>query len=132
METKSTHATRPKTGSAADWSDIAELQKRILEASDNIANMTEDAGKARHILEYDSDRRKRALANAMVGPLKLDESASAAEAYARASDGYKKEMTKLGNEHQAAEEVVCKWEAEKIKWETARSLLAMCRTQVGL
>lgn len=88
--------------------------------------MAQEVAKARQVREYDSDRRKRCLALAMK-PFLEDGSAAAAEALARASEEYQKSMKQLGNELVAAEKVIADYEATKIQWESARSLLAMQR-----
>lgn len=116
--------------SHADWSDAAALQQRLSEAADKLANMAADVGSAKHVLEYDGDLRKRALARAMKPALAGGDSAAKAEAEGRASDGYSQELGVLGKQHQAAEQVVAEWEAAKINWETARSLLSMLKETV--
>ena len=118
------------TNPTADWSDAATLQQRMVETVEEIASRASDTGLARHILEYDSDRRKRALARAMAPALAGGDSAAKAEAEARASATYTAELTQLGKEHQAAETTVLEFEAVKLRWETARSLLSLLKEQV--
>lgn len=111
----------------ADWSDCAGIQKRMVEAIEEMQRIAHDVGLARHILEYDHDRRKRALARAMQPALAGGDSAAKAEAEGRASAGYAAELAQLGKEHQLAEQTVTEWEVNKLAWETCRSLLAMQR-----
>ncbi len=120
----------PPPQPVADWGDARELQREMVSAVEEISRRAADVGLARHVLEYDSDRRKRALARAMAPPLAGGDSAAKAEAEARASASYSAELTQLGKEHQAAETVCLEFEAVKLKWETARSLLSMLKEQV--
>jgi hypothetical protein len=125
MQTKQIYPTTPVPSS--DWADVADLQRKLVETVDALNAMSADVGMAKHVLEYDGDRRKRALARAMAPALLGGDSGVKAEAEGRASETYQKEMQQLGKEHQAAEQQVAAWEATKIQWETARSLLAMQR-----
>lgn len=117
---------------AADWSDTAALQQRLHEAAERIQAMAGDVGLAKHVIEYDSDRRKRALARAMGPGLAGGASAAKADAEARASEPYAKELEVLAKQHAAALQQVQEHDAAKVAWETARSLLAMLREQVKM
>ena len=123
MNASSIYPTQPTP--AADWSDVAELQRKLIETVEAINGMANDVGLARHVCEYDSDRRKRALARAMSPALAGGDSAAKAEAEARASETYAKELNQLAKEHASAEQVITNWEAAKLRWETARSLLSL-------
>ena len=107
-----------------DAHDYAELQTRLVAAADDLAAMTKDVGASRQIVEYDSDRRKRALAVAAVPFLAAGESASAAEMQARASKDYATAMGKLSRDYTTAQTVIAEWEAKRILFETSRSLLS--------
>jgi len=120
----------PSPSSLADWSDVAALQQRLAESVQRMSELAGDVGLAKHVLEYDGDRRKRALARAMKAPLAGGSSATAAEAEARASESYAKELAQLGVEHANAEQMVMDWEALRLQWETARSLLSLQRETV--
>lgn len=89
--------------------------------------MAQYVASARHIREYDGDRRKRVLAIAAMPFLKAGLSSAAADTEARASQGYADSMKILGNEFVAAEKALAEWDAIKIQVEVARSLLAMMR-----
>lgn len=117
--------------SQTDYSDIAELQKRMIEITDQISNMSSEVGKARHITSYDSDRRKRALALA-AAPLLANNSSAAAETLARASETYHKSMAELTAQNLAAERTIAQWEALRIQWESVRSMLAIEREKVRM
>jgi len=114
----------------SDWTDVADLQRRLSEAVDGLNQMASDVGMAKHILEYDSDRKKQALSRAMMPPLAGGESAAKAEAQARSSELYGKELDVLGKEHAQACQVVNEFECLKLQWETARSLLSMQRETI--
>lgn len=117
-------------GSVADYSSVAGLQQQMVEAIELMSGMADAVGMARHVLSYDSDQRKRALARAMSAALAGGESATKAEAEARASETYAKELAVLGKQHQAAETQITDWECAKLRWSTAQSLLAMHREEV--
>lgn len=118
----------PQTPSElSDWSDCEAIQKRMIEAVEEMQKIAPQVGLSKHVLEYDSDRRKRALARAMQPALKGGDSAAKAEAEARASDGYAAELAQLSVEHKMAEQTVMEWEAAKLVWSTCQSLLAMQR-----
>ncbi len=120
----------PTPGQVADWSDLAALQERMAATVTSMSQIASDVGMAKHVLEYDSDRRKRALARAMKAPLAGGESAAKAEAEGRASESYTKELAQLGAEHAMAEQTVMEWESAKLIWSTCQSLLAMQRETV--
>lgn len=115
----------------ADWADCHALQRKLLEHSDALNAMAPETGKAKHVLEFSNDMRKRALARAMAAPLAGGASATAAEAEGRASPAYTQEMGVLAKQHEAAEVTIANYEAKRIAWETCRSLLSMMKTQVG-
>ncbi len=116
---------------SADYSTIEAISERLIESSNLLGNMAERVAKARQIRDYDSDRRKRALSVAVADFLTKGESATAAEHKARASESYAEMMKARGTELAAAEHVICEWEAAKIKWETARSLLSVQKSLVA-
>ncbi len=118
----------PKTpGEVADWSDTSQLQQRMIEAVQEMEKTAPQVGLAHHVREYDADRRKQALSRAMRAALKGGDAVSKAEAEARASEGYAAELAQLSIEHKMAEQTVTEFNVLKLKWETARSLLAMQR-----
>jgi len=121
----------PPTASSADWGDVAELQQRLAESADRIAAMAGEVGLARQIKDFNSDQRKRVLAIAALPLLKAGESAAAAEMEARASAPYGAALKQLADDLAAAEQTIAKWDAEKVAWESARSLLSMVKSQVS-
>lgn len=117
----------PSPHNLADWSDCASIQKRMADTVDEMQRIAPEVGMAKHILQYNGDRCKQALSRAMRAALAGGESAVKAEAEARASEGYAKELGQLGVEHKMAEQTVMEWEAAKLTWSTCQSLLAMQR-----
>lgn len=117
----------------ADYSTIEQISARLIESSDALGRMVEGVAKARQIRDYDSDRRKRALAAAVRDAVNTDIklSGAAAEHVARASESYGETMKALAKDLIRAEQEITAWEAEKIKWETARSLLSVQKTIAG-
>lgn len=101
-----------------------------MESADKLSAMAGQVALAKQIREFESDRRRRALALATVPFLKAGDSHARAETEARATDEYRDAMIKLGAELQKAEAIIMDYEATKIKWESARSLLAMQRDMV--
>lgn len=117
---------------AADYSETMLLQRRLTETADEMAAITDDVGMARQVREFSSDRRKRALGRAMQAALAGGESSSKAEAEARASEPYAKELQQLAKELTAAEQTIARWDVLRIKWETARSLLSVQKSQMQM
>lgn len=116
----------------ADFSDVVALQKRLMQAADKLSAMAASVAQARQVREYDSDRRRRCLAIAAKPLLLAGESSAAADTEARASEPYAQAMKQLGAELAAAEKVIAEWEATKIMWESARSLLSMSKSQMAI
>lgn len=110
-----------------DHSDIAAIQQRLMEASDELSSLVDEVAKARQVKEWDGERRKAALGRA-VTPLLADNSAAAAEHKARASEAYEKEMGVLARDLFSAEKSILKYDTTRIKWESARSLLSIAKT----
>lgn len=117
----------PKTQSPADFSDCLALQKQLQAAVNALNGMTAQVASARHVREYDGDRKRRVLAIATMPFLKAGGSSAASETEARASETYAAGMAQLGKELVAAEAVLAKFEALKIQIEVGRSLLSLSR-----
>ena len=119
---------RPKTpATLADYSDMRSLQERFAKAEADLADLSARVGLAKHILEYDGIRTKQALARGMSAPLAGGASAVKAEAEARSSSIYDKEIGVLAAEHALACSVIAENDAAKCRWETCRSMLSMLR-----
>lgn len=116
---------------SVDYSSIEELSKRLVESANAIGEMYERVAKARQAKEYDSDRKKRALSLGVHDHIKEGMSAAAAEHAARASDSYGELMKQIGKDLLTAELTIAEYEATKIKWETARSILSVHKHIAG-
>lgn len=115
----------------ADYSTIEGISQALVKASDELASMADAVARARQVRDYDSDRRKRALATAVRDFLSEGDSSAAAEHKARASESYGAMMKQTGKDLILAEKTIAEYEATKIKWETARSLLSVQKQIVG-
>lgn len=113
--------------STADFTDCLALQKQLQTAVNALNGMTAQVASARHVREYDSDRRKRVLAIAAMPFLKAGGSSASADTEARVSQNYADAMKQLGNELVAAEKVLADWDAKRIQIEIARSLLSLSK-----
>lgn len=111
----------------SDSREIYDLEQRLQSSADKLAGMVAAVGKARQIIEFSGDQRKRALAKAMTPFLDSGESATAADAKARASFNYGEELKELTGYLREAETAKAEWEATRIQWDTARSLLSAQR-----
>ena len=118
---------KPPIHHTADYSDCLALQRKLTQSADRLSQMAGAVAQARHVREYDGDRRKRCLAIAAMPLLAAGGSSAAADTEARASEPYAAAMKQLGAELVTAEKVLADWEATKIQVEVARSLLAMQR-----
>jgi hypothetical protein len=114
-----------KASELTDSAELYELQKALTEADERLSQLAPQMGKAYHVLEYDSDQRKAALARAMTPYLEKGESHNKAEAMARASFNYKQEMLRLEQAHETAASVKFEYEALKISIDVKRSLVSM-------
>src|SRR5947208_943700 len=114
-----------KTSDLADSDQVHQLQKRLEEASEKISKLVPQIGKARQIIEFNGDMRKRALAKVTTTFLDKGESASAAESQARASYSYGEEIKELSRSLADAETTRAAWDAAKTEWESVRSLLSL-------
>lgn len=111
----------------ADYSTVEDLQRRMVEQCDTLDSLVESVAKARQILNYESDRKKNALAAAVSFEVGQDKtlSVSMAEHRARCNRNYEAQMRTLTKESLEAETIVAQWEVAKLRWETGRSLLSI-------
>lgn len=110
---------------AADYSDVQRLGEELLNLADRISDMTPEISKAQMVRDFNRDRRKRALAKAVMPFLSQGESAASAEHKARALPCYGQELQALGDDLRSAEEVIARHAALKVRWESVRSLLSI-------
>lgn len=118
----------------SSFDDLATITSELHSAAYTLSEMTRDVARARRIREHDGDRRKRALAVAVMQVLTTSPECSAAMAdyRARASQEYAKAMKELGGDLQAAEKVIAQWEAAKVSWESWRSILSIHKAIANL
>jgi len=117
---------------SADYSTVEAISRRLVESSHALAEMVERVAKARQCRDYDGDRRKRALSISVRDILNNGDMANAAaEHMARSSEGYGEAMKMIGKDLLTAEETIAEWDAVKLQWETARSLLSIQKAIAG-
>lgn len=109
----------------SDHSTIQQIEARMRSCTKRLQDMVPQVGAARQIKEFSSDRRKMALSMAMMPFLKDGDSATAAEANARASAPYGIAMDAMEEQYRTAETTLAQWTAEQASFEAARSLLSM-------
>jgi hypothetical protein len=122
--------TTPPTAASADWSDMAGLQERMLESLRAIQDMANEVGAARAYRECASDLRKRALARHMCLALAGGESAAKAEAEARGSELYGKELDSHLKQLTAVEQTLALNEFHDLAWRSAQSLISNAREEL--
>lgn len=113
------------TQPTADFSETIAIQRQLSDCVNKLNAMAGRVALARHVREYDGDRRKRCLAIAALPLLKAGLSSAAADTEARAGVPYGESMKQLGTELVAAEKAIAEWDAIRIQIEVARSLLSM-------
>jgi hypothetical protein len=111
----------------SDFHDSVAVAKRMTDATRKLHELAPMVGHAKQIREYDSDRRKSALAIEIVRALKGGESATAADAIGRASENYKAKLESLAVQYEEAERIIAQWQAENCSFEAARSLLSFSK-----
>lgn len=116
----------------ASHDTVVEAEVQLQRAAKALEALAEPLAEAKQIAHYDSDRRKRALAEVMAVLLDAGESAAAADCKARASEAYRNSLIQLGIQYREALRIVEKYEGQRILWESARSLLSMERAKVSM
>ncbi len=115
-----------------DNETIAKAQKQMNTCALEIAKISADVADAKTIKEFSGDRLKRALSIEVSRFLEAGDSGVAAENKARASAQYGAHLTDLENQYKTAMRVIEQFDAAKIKFESARSILSCERTKLGL
>jgi hypothetical protein len=116
----------------SDHEQLRVRQERLETACQAVAELSRKVGQAKQIIEYDGDRRKRALAKAAIPFLSEGDGIGVSDLKGRASFNYQEEMKELGQQLKDAETVKAQWEAAKVEWESCRSLLSLEKELVGL
>lgn len=115
-----------------DQGTVTQAQIQLQRAAKALEAMALNLALAKQIKEYDGDRRKQALAVSMKVFLDNGESAAAAECKARAGDYYANKLAELGDQLRTALETIEKYDATRVLWESARSLLSVEKAKIGL
>lgn len=129
---QATTQTQKSHFSTADHGTVLQAQVQLQRCAKALESMSDSVADAKQIKEYDSDRRKRSLADVMAVLLDGGESAAAAECKARASKAYGDALIHLGVQYREALRVIERYEAQRILWESSRSLLSMERAKVSM
>ncbi len=115
-----------------DQDTITQAQAQLQRCALDLGKLGDDAADARTIREFSSDRIKRAFSIEVNRFLVLGESAAASEHKARASAEYGAHLADLMEQHRQAQRVIEKWDGLKIQFESARSILSVEKSKLGL
>ncbi len=115
-----------------DDTTITRRQSQMQKAALALAAMADELALAKQIKEYNSDRRKRVFSERVVWYLEEGKSAIAAEHYARADELHKVNHRALEEQYEDAMKVIEQAEAQRILWESARSLLSVEKAKLGM
>lgn len=129
----SLHAPPPSSRRyEADYSTIAELQRRLERLLDEMDADGEAYAKARQCQEFIGDRKKTALGEAFQAILTGDPegSATSIEHRARASTLYRDRMKALQAEYMTAENCITLFNLRQTRLDVLRSLLACERAKL--
>lgn len=115
-----------------DSDTIAKAQAQLNRCALDMAAMASDVADSKTIKEFTNDRLKRAFSVEVERFLSAGDSAAAAEHKARASAPYGAHLHDLMEQHRSALRVIEKYDATKIQFEAARSLLSVEKAKIGL
>lgn len=118
--------------SLTDQDTIAQAQKQMQKCALDLQKMANDVADAKVVKEFNSDRLKRALSVAVEEHIFKAGSVSGAEHLARAGKLYGTSLNDLSEQYKAALRVIEQHEALKVKFESARSILAVERQKLNL
>lgn len=117
---------------ATDHDTITKAEAQMNRAAVSLEKMSNDVGDAKQVREFSSDRLKRAFSVAVVEFLDAGDSGVASEHKARASKPYGAALHDLGEQYKTAMRVIEKYEAMKVQFESARSLLSVEKAKLGI
>ena len=117
---------------SADDSTIRGAQAQLQKAALALAAMADDLALAKQVKEYNGDRMKRALSERVVEYLSRGDTATAAEHKARADELYHVKADSLALQYQDSMQIIERADAQRILWESARSLLSLEKSKLGL
>jgi len=111
--------------------DLIQISLRLDETVNELTKMVNAVATAKQVREYNSELRKDLLAR-HVAPLLADNSATAAETLARASESYQKERAKLQDMFERAEQHLTRYDVLYAKLDATRSILSLAKEQMKL
>lgn len=115
-----------------DSDTIGKAQKQMNAAALEIAKLSNDVADAKTIKEFNSDRIKRALSTEVARFLAEGDTGVAAEHKARASAQYGTHLHDLEEQYKSAMRSIERYEGLKVRFESARSILAVERQKIAL
>lgn len=115
-----------------DHDTITKAQAQMNRCAMDLATMSNDVGDAKQVKEFSSDRLKRAFSVAVIEFLDAGDSGVASEHRARAGKTYGAALHDLGEQYKSAMRVIEKYEALKVQFESARSLLSVEKAKLGI
>lgn len=116
---------------SADANDLYKLSRDLERFAIQLEDIGPELAKARTVRDFDGDRRKNLLAE-FVSPLLADNSATAAEAIARANPEYQTRFKALSQDLMAAYVVIARESGLQARFEAARSILSVTKAQLAL
>ncbi len=117
---------------AADAGTVERAERQLERCATQLAAMSDQLADAKQILEFDPERRRKALSEVVAVLLDAGESAVAAEHKGRASEAYRNALIQLGTQSRDAHRVVERANALKVQWETSRSILSLEKTKISM
>lgn len=115
-----------------DQDTITQAQAQLNRCALDLAKLGNDVADARTIREFSNDRLKRAFSVEVERFLTAGESAAASEHKARASAQYGAHLADLMGQHKDAQRVIEQYEGLRIQFESARSILSVEKSKLGL
>lgn len=113
--------------SEPDATQIEKTEEKMVNAVKKLREISPLVGAAKAIINFDSERRKNALAKAQMTYILRGESVAGSEACARNNVEYLETINNLKEQFTEAERQILEYDVTRISWETARSLLAQQR-----
>ena len=110
-----------------DGTDVIQIEQRLTAACADIASRTAAVATSKQVIEFLSDSRKNLLAKYQMPYLMAGDSATASEIKARADQKYIEELKQLEDMFRRAQNHIEEMNAAMVKFDAARSLLAMAR-----
>lgn len=111
---------------------ILAAQKQMNSAALELSRMANDLADSKTIKQFSADRLKRALSVTVTEFLSKGEGAAASEHKSRASAQYGSALHDLSEQYKAAMRVIEAADAARVRYESARSILAVEREKLSL